>query len=200
VIHGFDPALIVTLSLAGTFVSGLSGGAAGARADSTPSAILSGVVALIGGVIRDPHVAGIRSRQRQVRRQRVSALRASALVDMGHALKGSPGQVLGTPSSVREYARARGRRHRYRGTSFRKNMVRLHVLPREAREQVSMTKIPFEERRGPHRPTGGARRPCPGCGGSMRFFERYRVRRGKQEKAEPAWVCACGHELFVRNA
>jgi hypothetical protein len=34
----------------------------------------------------------------------------------------------------------------------------------------------------------------------MRFFERYTVREGASKRAEPAWVCACGHEEFVRHA
>lgn len=54
-IHGFDPTLILVLSLVGTFVFGLSGGAAGARArlDIFGVVVLSGVVALTGGIIRD---------------------------------------------------------------------------------------------------------------------------------------------------
>lgn len=52
---GFDPALIVILNLAGTFVFGLSGGLAAARArlDLLGIIVLATVVALAGGVTRD---------------------------------------------------------------------------------------------------------------------------------------------------
>jgi uncharacterized membrane protein YeiH len=54
-ISGFDATLILSLNLAGTFVFGLSGGAAGARArlDIFGIVVLSGVVGLSGGIIRD---------------------------------------------------------------------------------------------------------------------------------------------------
>src|SRR3954471_7416669 len=52
---GFDPTLILWLNLVGTFVFGLSGGGAGVRArlDVFGVIVLSAVVALAGGVIRD---------------------------------------------------------------------------------------------------------------------------------------------------
>jgi uncharacterized membrane protein YeiH len=52
---GFDPSLILVLNLAGTFVFGLSGGLAGVRAqlDLLGVIVLSFVVALAGGIIRD---------------------------------------------------------------------------------------------------------------------------------------------------
>src|SRR3954454_5188477 len=52
---GFDPTLILWLNLVGTFVFGLSGGGAGGRArlDVFGVIVLSAVVALAGGVIRD---------------------------------------------------------------------------------------------------------------------------------------------------
>src|SRR3954471_21477981 len=52
---GFDPTLILWLNLVGTFVFGLSGGVAGVRArlDVFGVIVLSAVVALAGGVIRD---------------------------------------------------------------------------------------------------------------------------------------------------
>jgi uncharacterized membrane protein YeiH len=55
VIEGFNPTLILALSLAGTFVFGLSGGGAAARAhlDIFGVIVLSGVVALAGGIVRD---------------------------------------------------------------------------------------------------------------------------------------------------
>jgi uncharacterized membrane protein YeiH len=53
--HGFDPTLILGLNLAGTFVFGLSGGLAGVRAklDLFGIIVLSAVVGLAGGIIRD---------------------------------------------------------------------------------------------------------------------------------------------------
>jgi uncharacterized membrane protein YeiH len=55
VIHGFDPTLILWLNLAGTFVFGLSGGTAAARArlDIFGVVVLSAVVGLAGGITRD---------------------------------------------------------------------------------------------------------------------------------------------------
>jgi uncharacterized membrane protein YeiH len=55
VIEGFNPTLILALSLAGTFVFGLSGGGAAARAhlDIFGVLVLSAVVALAGGILRD---------------------------------------------------------------------------------------------------------------------------------------------------
>jgi uncharacterized membrane protein YeiH len=52
---GFDPTLILWLNLVGTFVFGLSGGVAGVRArlDVFGVIVLSAVVGLAGGVIRD---------------------------------------------------------------------------------------------------------------------------------------------------
>jgi len=53
--HGFDPTLILVLNLVGTFVFGLSGGLAAVRAklDLFGIVVLSGVVALAGGITRD---------------------------------------------------------------------------------------------------------------------------------------------------
>ncbi len=52
---GFDPALILVLNLAGTFVFGLSGGLAAVRArlDLLGVVVLAAVVALAGGISRD---------------------------------------------------------------------------------------------------------------------------------------------------
>ncbi len=54
-VPGFDPALILWLNLAGTFVFGLSGGLAGVRArlDLFGVLVLALVVAMTGGVVRD---------------------------------------------------------------------------------------------------------------------------------------------------
>ncbi len=54
-VKGFDPVLILWLNLVGTFVFGLSGGLAGARArlDLFGVLVLALVVALAGGVVRD---------------------------------------------------------------------------------------------------------------------------------------------------
>ena len=53
--HGFDPTLILVLNLAGTFIFGLSGGMAAVRAklDLFGIVVLSAVVGLAGGIIRD---------------------------------------------------------------------------------------------------------------------------------------------------
>ena len=40
---------------------------------------------------------------------------------------------------------------------------------------------------------------CPRCGETMRFFERHIERHGGTYKREPAWVCQCGFEEFVRK-
>jgi uncharacterized membrane protein YeiH len=55
VIPGFDPTLILWLNLVGTFVFGLSGGLAAARArlDLFGVVVLAGVVGLAGGITRD---------------------------------------------------------------------------------------------------------------------------------------------------
>jgi uncharacterized membrane protein YeiH len=55
VIPGFDPTLILWLNLIGTFVFGLSGGLAAARAqlDLFGVIVLAGVVGLAGGITRD---------------------------------------------------------------------------------------------------------------------------------------------------
>jgi uncharacterized membrane protein YeiH len=52
---GFDPALILVLNLAGTFVFGISGGLAAVRArlDLFGIVVLAAVVGLAGGIIRD---------------------------------------------------------------------------------------------------------------------------------------------------
>jgi hypothetical protein len=57
---------------------------------------------------------------------------------------------------------------------------------------------PDTERRGANRPTTGARKQCDACGGVMRFFERYVLRDEDGMHTAPAWVCACGHEMYVR--
>ena len=53
--RGFDPTLILVLNLAGTFIFGLSGGLAAVRArlDLFGVVVLSAVVGLAGGIIRD---------------------------------------------------------------------------------------------------------------------------------------------------
>src|SRR3954467_10806644 len=53
--HGFDPTLILTLNLIGTFVFGLSGGLAAVRArlDLFGVVVLAAVVGLAGGITRD---------------------------------------------------------------------------------------------------------------------------------------------------
>jgi uncharacterized membrane protein YeiH len=53
--HGFDPTLILWLNLAGTFIFGLSGGlaAAKARLDLFGIVVLSAVVGMAGGITRD---------------------------------------------------------------------------------------------------------------------------------------------------
>jgi uncharacterized membrane protein YeiH len=55
VLRGFDPTLLLVLNLAGTFVFGLSGGIAAARAklDLVGVVVLSIAVALTGGITRD---------------------------------------------------------------------------------------------------------------------------------------------------
>jgi len=58
---------------------------------------------------------------------------------------------------------------------------------------------PFVERRSANRPTLGDRRRCPACGDTMRFYERYVVRKGAASVTQPAWVCRCGHEEYVRG-
>jgi uncharacterized membrane protein YeiH len=55
VVPGFDPTLLLWLNLVGTFVFGLSGGLAAVRGglDIFGVVVLSGVVALAGGITRD---------------------------------------------------------------------------------------------------------------------------------------------------
>lgn len=55
VLNGFDPTLLLVLSLAGTFVFGLSGGPAGVegRLDAFGVVVLSVTVGLAGGITRD---------------------------------------------------------------------------------------------------------------------------------------------------
>jgi uncharacterized membrane protein YeiH len=55
VVPGFDPTLLLWLNLVGTFVFGLSGGLAAARArlDVFGVVVLAGVVGLAGGITRD---------------------------------------------------------------------------------------------------------------------------------------------------
>ena len=55
-----------------------------------------------------------------------------------------------------------------------------------------------DDRRGPNRPANGDRRPCPSCGGMMRFREWYVVTHARVTVTLPAWVCSCGDETFVR--
>jgi len=58
---------------------------------------------------------------------------------------------------------------------------------------------PFIERRASNRPMTGDRRSCRACGDVMRFYERYVVSRGASSSTQPAWVCRCGHEEYVRH-
>ena len=55
-----------------------------------------------------------------------------------------------------------------------------------------------DDRRGPHRPANGDRRPCRSCGEMMRFLEWYEVTHARVTVTLPAWVCSCGDETFVR--
>ena len=56
----------------------------------------------------------------------------------------------------------------------------------------------LDDRRGPNRPANGERRPCPSCGGMMRFLEWYEVTHARVTVTLPVWVCSCGDETFVR--
>jgi hypothetical protein len=55
-----------------------------------------------------------------------------------------------------------------------------------------------DDRRSGQRPTTGDRRRCPQCGDVMRFYERFVVHRGGEANMQPAWVCRCGYEHYVR--
>jgi PAS domain S-box-containing protein len=55
------------------------------------------------------------------------------------------------------------------------------------------------ERRRPNRPINGDRRPCPSCGGHMRFREGCVVTRVRVTVTQPAWVCSCGEDTYVRT-
>jgi len=55
-----------------------------------------------------------------------------------------------------------------------------------------------EDRRSGVRPSTGDRRRCPKCADTMRFYERYVVHRGVESNTQPAWVCRCGYEQYVR--
>src|ERR1700694_2256872 len=55
------------------------------------------------------------------------------------------------------------------------------------------------DRRGPNRPAKSDRRPCPTCGGPMRFQEHYVVTRVRVSVTQPAWVCDCGEDTYVRT-
>jgi hypothetical protein len=55
-----------------------------------------------------------------------------------------------------------------------------------------------EDRRSGPRPTTGDRRRCPKCADVMRFYERYVVHKGAESSTQPAWVCRCGFEQYVR--
>ncbi len=57
---------------------------------------------------------------------------------------------------------------------------------------------PVIDRRRPNRPADGARGPCRACGSMMRFQERYGITIGSRTVTQPAWVCQCGDETFVR--
>jgi hypothetical protein len=56
-----------------------------------------------------------------------------------------------------------------------------------------------EERRSRARPTTGDRRRCPKCADVMRFYERFVVHKGTESSTQPAWVCRCGFEQYVRT-
>src|ERR1700736_353027 len=55
------------------------------------------------------------------------------------------------------------------------------------------------DRRGPNRLANGDRRPCPTCGGPMRFQEHCVVTRVRVSVTQPAWVCDCGEDTYVRT-
>jgi hypothetical protein len=46
-----------------------------------------------------------------------------------------------------------------------------------------------QERRSADRPVNGDTRPCPHCGGTLEFNERYRLFRPPQ----PGWICDRAH-------
>ena len=56
-----------------------------------------------------------------------------------------------------------------------------------------------DNRRTGARPTTGDRRRCAKCGDVMRFYERYVVHKGPDSFTQPAWVCRCGFEQYVRT-
>jgi hypothetical protein len=55
-----------------------------------------------------------------------------------------------------------------------------------------------DDRRNGPRPSSGDRRRCPKCADVMRFYERFVVHRGADASTQPAWVCRCGYEHYVR--
>src|SRR5215211_5790729 len=57
---------------------------------------------------------------------------------------------------------------------------------------------PVIDRRRPTRPKDGDSAACPACGALMRFQERYAITTGSRTVTQPAWVCRCGDEAFVR--
>ena len=57
---------------------------------------------------------------------------------------------------------------------------------------------PVIDRRRATRPKDGDVTACPACGALMRFHERYTITTGSRTDTQPAWVCRCGDETFVR--
>jgi len=49
------------------------------------------------------------------------------------------------------------------------------------------------------RPRDGDERPCGVCGNTLRFDEHYVRWRGRVSTPDPAWICRCGQEVFVRR-
>jgi hypothetical protein len=49
---------------------------------------------------------------------------------------------------------------------------------------TSTRRLP-QERRAADRPVNGDTRPCPHCGGTLEFSERYRL----GGRPQPAWIC-----------
>ena len=63
---------------------------------------------------------------------------------------------------------------------------------------MTQKRPPVIERRRPTRPKDGDCSACPACGARMRFQERYAITTGARTVTQPAWVCRCGDESFVR--
>ena len=78
------------------------------------------------------------------------------------------------------------------------------VRARLTEEGILDDRVPVmapHERRHSGRPSAGDARPCPRCGGVMRFDERFRAGRGDDIVRTAAWVCinlACTHAEYVR--